>query len=263
MAGSRDSPARTVGRGRRERDVLGRRGAAQGCTGPREVDLGAAAGVGADPVMLVEVQLPGVHDLPVQRRAGCQPRKACPGVGPEWCVCVGRIHRGSRAGLSNTPAQLSQVAWGCLRVALSTGRATTVAGAPREVAVQRCRSAPRGWASPRCPAAHQPRGGGGRLRARRGADGGTPAWCVAQKSRPSRSTNSTSASGFSLYHLPASVLPGRHHMYPACWDAPQALLSGLSQRSWASVRCISTGPPRPTKGSDGSGAAAHLGLGAA
>lgn len=57
-------PARTVGCGGREWDVLGRRGAAQGHTGSREVDLGAAAGVGANLVMLVEVQLSGVHDLP-------------------------------------------------------------------------------------------------------------------------------------------------------------------------------------------------------
>lgn len=66
--------APTVGRGGGEREVLRGRGATQGYAGAREVDLGAAAGVGADLVVLVEVQLPGVHDLPARRHA-CVPRQ--------------------------------------------------------------------------------------------------------------------------------------------------------------------------------------------
>lgn len=66
--------AHTISRGGCEREVLGRCGATQGHAGSREVDLGAAAGVGADLVVLVEVQLPRVHDLPVQETSSpCVP----------------------------------------------------------------------------------------------------------------------------------------------------------------------------------------------
>ena len=54
-AGYMEGEACTVSRSRREREVLGWRGAAQGHTGAGQVDLGAAAGVGADLVVLVEV----------------------------------------------------------------------------------------------------------------------------------------------------------------------------------------------------------------
>jgi hypothetical protein len=64
--------APTISRGWSKRDVLSGSGAAQGHTGAREVNFGAAASVGADLVVLVEVQLPGVHDLPVERTE--QPR---------------------------------------------------------------------------------------------------------------------------------------------------------------------------------------------
>lgn len=50
-----------------EWDVLCGCRAAQGHTGPRKVNLSAATGIRADLVMLVEVELPRVHDLPVKK----------------------------------------------------------------------------------------------------------------------------------------------------------------------------------------------------
>lgn len=122
----------TVSGGWREWDVLSGRGAAQGCARPREVNLGAAAGVGADPVMLVEVQLPGVHDLPARRRTGVtQGDKAAEAQG------LPVLH----------PSTILSAAWGCLCVALSMRSATTAAGTQREAAIPETSVSTEGWPS--------------------------------------------------------------------------------------------------------------------
>lgn len=61
--------ARTICGSRSERDVLRGGLAAQGHPGTGQVNLGAPARVGADLGVLVEIQLPRVHDLPAREGA--------------------------------------------------------------------------------------------------------------------------------------------------------------------------------------------------
>lgn len=82
--------------------------------------------------MLVEVQLPGVHDLPARKRMG--------------------VTRGDKAAEAQGlpvlhPSTTLSAAWGCLCGALSTRSATTAAGTQREVAIPETSVSTEGWPS--------------------------------------------------------------------------------------------------------------------
>lgn len=82
--------------------------------------------------MLVEVQLPRVHDLPAWRRMGVtQGDKAAEAQG------LPVLH----------PSTTLSAAWGCLCVALSTRSATTAAGTQREAAIPETSVSTEGWPS--------------------------------------------------------------------------------------------------------------------